>query len=341
MACLLLACLAIAAQDPAGYWSFDEGSGSAAFDESGHNATGTLVGDVQWRQGRLGQGLYFPGANGAYVDIPDGDWNRGAPLTFLCWVKNGFEEREHPPGVLLSHQERGESGLFGLTLNGGNYLGFAVWDATHLERKQRKEDPERSVGEAIQDVDWVHLAFTIGEKELKYYKNGELRQTRAVDAFPASRGRLYVGSRGPAGDLPFKGWIDELAVFDRVLPPAEIRSIYSAYRGGAPLLAKSAPDVVYVAAEKLFYSPGERGNAKVVVKNFSAQPREARLSVRVRTLLETDREIHAETLKLEPRGRVARDVPLTFSGESHGAALLASLDGGSPRESPPFAVSDN
>src|SRR5262249_29986812 len=49
---------------PAGYWKFDEGSGSTTADASGHGATGTLNGGVSWTSGVLGTGLNFNGSTG-------------------------------------------------------------------------------------------------------------------------------------------------------------------------------------------------------------------------------------------------------------------------------------
>ncbi|HYE99979.1 MAG TPA: LamG-like jellyroll fold domain-containing protein, partial [Planctomycetota bacterium] len=332
-------------QDPVGYWSFDEGTGTSVLDLSGHNAKGTLVGKAQWADGKLGKAVYFPGTPGSCVDIPDGDWNRGGPATVMLWVKNGFDNPEHPPAVLLSHLEGGQSGMFSLTLTGGNYMGFAVWDAQFLERQKRNESPERGVSEVMHDPDWIHLAFTVGEKELKLYKNGALKQVREIASMPVSRGRLYIGARGPQEDLPFKGWIDDVAVFDRALSEAEIQKIYSAAQTGVGVLGtRSAPEVVHLAADKLLYSPAEKGVVSVVVKNFSPAPQDARLSVKLRTLLQSDREIHASTVRLEPHATLVRDLPLSFAGESYGCTLTASLecDGRrSARESQPFSVSDN
>lgn len=330
-------------QDLTGYWTFDEGTGTSLLDYSGHNGTGTLFGKAEWKEGKFGKCLYFPGTNGSYVDIPDGDWNRGAPFTVMLWYKQGYEANDHPPGFLLSHLEGGDSGRFGLYLAGGQYMVFSVWDTAHLERQNRKEEPERSVGEQMLDPEWVHLAFTVGAKELKFYKNGVLKQTREIKSVPSSRGRLLIGTRGE--DCVFKGWIDEVAVFGRDLSAAEIQKIHAAYQSGVPgIVTKSAPEVVHVAAEKLHYSPDEKGGAKVVLKNFSGRPQEARLSVKLRTLLETDREIHASTVRLESNATVMREIPLTFGAESYGCLLLASLEIGGKsetRSSPPFSVSDN
>jgi len=55
--------------DLVGYWKFDEGSGTTAYDSSGNGLDGTLNGDPQWVEGQLGGALDFDG-NGDFVEIP-------------------------------------------------------------------------------------------------------------------------------------------------------------------------------------------------------------------------------------------------------------------------------
>ncbi|MBM4029531.1 MAG: hypothetical protein FJ280_29655, partial [Planctomycetes bacterium] len=69
-----------------GWWTFDEGAGTAVHDSSGQGNDGTIEGDPQWGAGRLGGALAF-----------DGDGDRitlAAPLpvgsssnTVAAWIK--------------------------------------------------------------------------------------------------------------------------------------------------------------------------------------------------------------------------------------------------------------
>jgi hypothetical protein len=48
-----------------GLWTFDEGTGSVAYDYSGNNATGTLTNAPTWTSGKIGSGaLSFNGTTG-------------------------------------------------------------------------------------------------------------------------------------------------------------------------------------------------------------------------------------------------------------------------------------
>ena len=50
-----------ASADLLGYWRFDEGSGTIAYDSSGNGFDGTFEGDPQWVAGATGMGLELDG----------------------------------------------------------------------------------------------------------------------------------------------------------------------------------------------------------------------------------------------------------------------------------------
>jgi len=54
----------------AGWWKFDEGSGTTANDSSGNENHGTFNGDPQWVNGKFGKALKFDGGSD-YLDVPD------------------------------------------------------------------------------------------------------------------------------------------------------------------------------------------------------------------------------------------------------------------------------
>jgi hypothetical protein len=80
------------------------------------------------------------------------------------------------------------------------------------------------------DSTWYHLAFTYDSLTVRLYVNGALACTpteysseiyNGAASFALGR-RQYVGSV-----YQLQGWLDEVAVFDRVLSPTEISNIYT------------------------------------------------------------------------------------------------------------------
>ena len=66
-----------------GYWSFDEGEGSTAYDYSGHGNHGTIYG-AQWVTGVAGTALSFDGSDD-YVDVPNID--RPTGFSVAIWAR--------------------------------------------------------------------------------------------------------------------------------------------------------------------------------------------------------------------------------------------------------------
>src|SRR5262245_14064694 len=71
-----------------GYWSLNEGTGTAAMDSSGNGNTGTLINGLVWVSGKSGTALSLDGAND-YVEVPHAQSiNLSAALTVSVWINN-------------------------------------------------------------------------------------------------------------------------------------------------------------------------------------------------------------------------------------------------------------
>ncbi|MBI3837024.1 MAG: pre-peptidase C-terminal domain-containing protein, partial [Planctomycetia bacterium] len=82
---------------------------------------------------------------------------------------------------------------------------------------------------------WHHLALVRAGDDVKVYLDGDVAnpeiQTTAAKNFNASQ--IFLGTRSD-GFGPFQGRLDEVAVFDAVLAPAQIAAHYSAAKAAAP-----------------------------------------------------------------------------------------------------------
>ncbi|HNT78983.1 MAG TPA: hypothetical protein PKH77_28600, partial [Anaerolineae bacterium] len=72
---------------------------------------------------------------------------------------------------------------------------------------------------------WQHVAATFGAGGLKFYLNGQPVFTTAVNA---PRGKILAIGRRPAGGAYWAGEIDDVRVFNTVLAPASIQTLYRA-----------------------------------------------------------------------------------------------------------------
>ena len=69
-----------------GWWKFDEGSGTVAYDSSGNGNNGNLTNGPTWTTGKIGGALSFDGEND-YVDVPSIQSVNGGGVTFAVWIK--------------------------------------------------------------------------------------------------------------------------------------------------------------------------------------------------------------------------------------------------------------
>jgi hypothetical protein len=142
--------------------------------------------------------VYANGAPTGYAGIA-GTWddNSGAFRTYLFWVLNGTME-------------------FIVSPDGGSY--------------QRVDDVE-----PFPTDQWVHVAATYDGVTLRLYRDGaEVASLAAAGGIAVNDKPFLIGltEGGSVGPNFWKGWIDELAVYDRALTATEVAAIHSAASAG-------------------------------------------------------------------------------------------------------------
>jgi hypothetical protein len=209
----------------AGWWKFDDASKKIARDSSKHNRSGMLKGELSFEkdsaQGRTGKALKFD--NNGYVEITKYKGVTGTqPRTVAAWIKTGNDDGEI---ISWGADDFGKMFIFrfirgriGITPNGGYYY---------------MKDP-------VDDDKWHHVAIVIKEAELPnlhddavLYKDGtiaEIHDIGLLDLWPIDTG----------GDLDvrigrgFKGFIDDVRIYDRVLTDEEVIALFK-LRSDRPL----------------------------------------------------------------------------------------------------------
>jgi hypothetical protein len=192
-----------------GYWPFDEGTGATSADRAG-TATAILRGAAWSDDARYGKALHLNGVD-QYVEIPDGAWNRPAPLTLTCWFRN------EGGGILLDHRRAADQP--------GSLAAYADGGVNGYDGARKY----RETGKApVVDDAWTFLAIVITPTEMRSYCNGLLVSAVPCAGFPKIDGRLFLGARGePQAKFFFKGWLDDLRVYDDVLAADEVRALYT------------------------------------------------------------------------------------------------------------------
>ncbi|MHB9133469.1 MAG: LamG domain-containing protein [Armatimonadota bacterium] len=290
-----------------GYWKLNEGIGKTAYDYSGNQAIGEIVGTASWEAGEQDPTLRFDGKTG-YVAIPNGAWNTAAPVTYLCWYK------AENNGIIFDH---GLGGAIAGAFAFGNGR-FACYDS--------KITDIGGAGVPHTLNAWVFAAFSITPTEIRSYANGELKSTVPIKGFPRTAANLYIGARGEVPDGYLPGTAREMAVYNRALGPEEIAALYQNYGKGIPIFQPSTGlKILAVRPEKLLYRPADTGKVDVTVKNFGAAPLTATLNINLITRLATAQEAGKSEITLGAHETRLFTVPVPFAGQQFGCVTQATL----------------
>ena len=197
---------------PVSSWSFDEGAGTIANDSSGNNNTGTLYGGPTWTDGQINKALSFDGTDD-YVDCGNNEsLNITNAITIEAWAKGERDASliQFYPSIILLHF-RGAG--FYLTAEDNTSSGYLSWN------------PSPPLNQ------YVFLTATWDGQIMKLYQNGIQQNTTRI-FLGGSTGKLkissnkWIGHYFNSGQPWFKGLIDEVRIYNRVLSAEEIERHY-------------------------------------------------------------------------------------------------------------------
>ena len=232
------------------YYSFEQGAGDVIFDQTLNYFNGNVVDNLVFVSGAPsgptpGFGIEFTLASNGYLDVPGLDINSmirnvggdaNGSYTVSCWLKPG-EGTAGDTGFIFGQTSQGmHHGL----RNGGKLHSAhwgADWDATTV---------------LDQDI-WVHATWTYDgiSDTANIYLNGVLDGGPTSQRATNGGGNLMIGSHRNDEDQAtrFKGCLDEIVVWDEVLPVATIQALAA---GESPIGAPS-PNSDYLRVTDLTF----------------------------------------------------------------------------------------
>ncbi len=210
------------------WWPLDETSGTTSLDLAGFNNAGTQVNGPVPVAGKVLGGLQFDGIND-YIEVPDNsELNFGTGnFSIDAWVKVQANDSLGQLTIVNKIQfplNRGYSlylsnGEVRLILSASSYMFYI--SSVH-----------------VADGNWHHIAVTVDRTDpsgIKFYKNGIMLSSSDPTTNPGTItaiSPLRIGTLSfTVGDM-FKGSLDEIEMFNRVLTNAEIVSIFAADSSG-------------------------------------------------------------------------------------------------------------
>ena len=207
------------------YFDFEEGSGNVARDKSGNANDATLVGPV-WVEGKRGSALKFDGTDDYLLGRKGTVTKDVRAMTVELWI---YRER---PGrhqyILYEHPDR-----------------LAVYEAYGSGKYRLISNLTGKWSDIVRAKDvaplhqWTHVAFTwdMETGDARVYYNGVERGSATGKTAKAVHGD-YLSMGGIVGKKPekpatvglaFRGMIDEVRIYDRVLSRQEIKRHIKGY----------------------------------------------------------------------------------------------------------------
>jgi hypothetical protein len=207
-----------------GWWTGDGNNPITAPDIAGTNP-GTLNGGVTYAAGEVGKAFSFDGnANrGSYVNIPDAPSLNSTTGTWDFWVN---------------------------TTQSGSYVGFVgkadattslngiimQMDPTGLPRLEVKGNGPTTLllgTTKLNDGHWHHFTLTFQSGgPMIMYVDGQQQATGTAPSFTFNPNPLRFGTQLDTFWAPYKGLLDEVQIFNRILSPAEVQAIFAAGAAG-------------------------------------------------------------------------------------------------------------
>jgi hypothetical protein len=216
---------------PVGYWSFDEGYGTTAYDGSGKGNDGTITG-ATWAsedQCVVGKCLYFRGTTDyrdrvAYGNIYNED-DIQQEMTVGIWFKTDTLEQYISAGaytgVLISKSQYSvDNSAWGLYVSPSG-AQWKVYNDSNLGYSQFAD---------VEINEWNYVVGTWDNGEQKFYLNGVLidADTRSFTKINDSSSIVFVGLEDNTVNKWFKGYVDEPKIYPYARTADEIKQDYNA-----------------------------------------------------------------------------------------------------------------
>jgi len=216
--------------EPVAHWPFDELDGPTAFDATGNNYDGTLYGDPARVTGHVGSGaLQFDGSNYVSCGVEPGS---AEDLTFSLWIKPSSEQAGRPLSKISEGSDPGSGYAVMLRPESGNpYWNKAAIVRIGADKNYGGWGNECMASKAYEPGMWSHLLYTFDSVTAtgKIYVNGLCAGTKVgadhtLNGVANTQDDLWIGK---GWSEPYVGVIDDVAVWDMVLPEYEIITIAS------------------------------------------------------------------------------------------------------------------
>ena len=205
---------------PIAFWDFENVSGTTLVDASGNGYNGTLKNSPSFTEGKCGTAIKLNGTN-QFVQFPfyDAlDFSNTEDFTISLWVKTDGGSNQWQ--LLAGNGRESKNNWYAIYYrrDDGSY---------RLSAQNPWADAQIAAHQANA---WSHLtiSFSSSNRTFSLYANGKKTGTKTVSSV-MSNGADYgflLGCSGASVGEYFKGWLDNVRVYDQALTEAQVKEVY-------------------------------------------------------------------------------------------------------------------
>ncbi len=209
-----------------GYWPFDEGSGTTAYNSSGNNNNGSWSGATPYYTASAKVGAYAGNFNGSndIVTLPTGSTQLETPsITVSAWI-NFTAATSSNYDIFQKKRPYGNYRGYELYINLSNQAQFDIGNGSAYIT-----GPSSSVSKNT----WTFIVGSYDGNNINIYVNGTLKSTVAnntgISYSGGSSPGTYIGTDSGNANY-FTGFMDDVRIYNRALSAAEVQAIYNAQK---------------------------------------------------------------------------------------------------------------
>lgn len=205
-----------------GYWKFDEGQGTTAYDSSPQKNNGALYAytatSSMWsKNGKFGGAMSFDGTNDRVSVTPV--FVQNSDYTVSAWIKRNELGVTH--GIFSDYQYA--------------WWGFYVASTNKLVMNHYSGSAANLLSGNINiGTEWTHVSATFSQSSgMKLYINGKLDTSNSdgtACGLPAGRGPQFIGqyrNDAPGDTYVMDGLIDEVKLYNFAMTAEDIKAEYN------------------------------------------------------------------------------------------------------------------
>jgi hypothetical protein len=215
---LSLSSIAKTIPDSVGIWTFDNVKGDTVNDDSGKGNNGKIIAGGKIVDGKFGKAIQLDGTS-QYVEVPDSDsLDITDAVTMMCWffwdgAGDGWQT------LFSKGPMSGTNENYALFINTAS--GYFHFILTPGGARLNTDSPNG----VTKKGEWQFVAATWDGKNINFYLDGKMiKEAPLAGKSTPNTSTLRLGHREAAPHY-WMGMLDEMAVFNKALPEAQINAI--------------------------------------------------------------------------------------------------------------------